>query len=82
MSAKSIHKDEYQVLLRQLRGLRKQAGLTQAELSAALARPQSYVSDVERGSRRMDLLQLREFCHACGQDLTGFVREFERELEG
>ena len=80
MPVKSIHKSEYSVLLRRLRALRTAAGLTQVELSAALQRPQSYVSDVERGSRRMDLLQLREFCNACSQSLTEFVNEFEQEL--
>ena len=80
MPAKSIHKDEYSVLLRRLRELRTEAGMTQVDLSAALQRPQSYVSDVERGSRRMDLLQLRELCNACGQSLTEFVDEFEQEL--
>jgi transcriptional regulator with XRE-family HTH domain len=80
MPAKSIHKSEYLVLLQRLRTLRTTAGLTQVALSTALQRPQSYVSDVERGSRRMDLLQLREFCNACGQALTEFVAEFEQEL--
>lgn len=80
MPAKSIHKTEYSVLLQQLRALRTAAGLTQAELSAALGRPQSYISDVERGSRRMDLLQLRELCNACGQSLSEFVGGFEGEL--
>ena len=81
MPAKSIHKNEYSVLLRRLRELRTEAGMTQVDLSEALQRPQSYVSDVERGSRRMDLLQLRELCNACGQSLTEFVDEFEQELE-
>jgi transcriptional regulator with XRE-family HTH domain len=81
MPAKSIHKNEHLVLLRRLRALRTAAGLTQVALSAALQRPQSYVSDVERGSRRMDLLQLREFCNACGHSLTEFVDRFEQELE-
>ena len=80
MPAKSIHKNEYSVLLRRLRELRTAAGMTQVDLSAALQRPQSYVSDVERGSRRMDLLQLRELCNACGNSLTEFVNEFEQEL--
>jgi transcriptional regulator with XRE-family HTH domain len=80
MPAKSIHKSEYVVLLRRLRALRTAAGLTQVELSTALERPQSYVSDIELGSRRMDLLQLRELCNACGQSLTNFVDEFEQEL--
>ena len=80
MPAKSIHKDEYSILLRRLRELRTSAGMTQVDLSTALQRPQSYVSDVERGSRRMDLLQLRELCNACGSSLTEFVAEFEQEL--
>lgn len=80
MPTKSIHKSEYSILLRRLRALRTAAGLTQVDLSTALQRPQSYVSDVERGSRRMDLLQLRDFCQACGQSLTDFVDEFEQEL--
>jgi len=80
MPTKSIHKSEYSILLRRLRALRTAAGLTQVDLSTALQRPQSYVSDVECGSRRMDLLQLRELCQACGQSLTEFVDEFEQEL--
>ncbi len=80
MSTKSIHKAEYAILLQQLRDIRLAAGLTQVGLSAALGRPQSYVSDVERGERRMDLLQLRDFCTACGTSLKAFVSKFERAL--
>lgn len=29
----------------------------------------------------MDLLQLRNFCNACGTSLTKFVTEFEKELK-
>ncbi|MCC4588930.1 helix-turn-helix domain-containing protein [Xanthomonas sp. NCPPB 1067] len=81
MPIKSIHKDHYDLLLQQLREVRLSAGLTQAALSTALKRPQSYVSDVERGSRRMDLLQLRAFCNACGISLTKFVTQFEKALK-
>jgi transcriptional regulator with XRE-family HTH domain len=80
MPAKSIHKSDYLVLQRRLRALRIEANLTQVELSAALQRPQSYISDIERGSRRMDLLQLRELCNACGRSVAQFVDEFEQEL--
>jgi transcriptional regulator with XRE-family HTH domain len=80
MPAKSIHKAEYQPLLQLLLEIRTKAGLTQTELSALLGRPQSYVSDVERGTRRLDLLQLREYCLACGQDLVGFIRRFEKTV--
>nr|WP_254422841.1 helix-turn-helix transcriptional regulator [Rhodanobacter sp. B05] len=62
--------------------MRTKAHPNQADLAALLGRKQSYVSDVEHGSRRMDLLQLREFCLACDQDLVGFVRRFEEEIAG
>lgn len=80
MASKSIHKPEYQKLQELLIEMRSKAGLTQAELAAALNRSQSYISDVERGTRRLDLLQLREYCHACGQDLLPFVRRFEKSI--
>lgn len=82
MPAKSIHKPEYQTLLELLIEVRDKAGLKQTELAALLGRSQSYVSDVERGGRRLDLLQLREYCQACGQDLVGFVRRFEKAIAG
>lgn len=80
MPSKSIHKAEYQIMLQKLRDIRTRAGLTQVELSEALERSQSYVSDVERGVRRMDLLQLRDYCKACGVRLSNFVKQLEAEL--
>lgn len=80
MSPKSIHKPEYKTLLELLRGMRIKAGLTQTELSSLLDRPQSYVSDVERGVRRLDLLQLREYCTACSVDLVSFVKRYEKQI--
>jgi transcriptional regulator with XRE-family HTH domain len=81
MPPKSIHKPEYQALLDLLVEIRNKAGLKQAELAELLERSQPYVSDVERGGRRLDLLQLREYCQACGQDLVSFVRRFEKAIE-
>jgi len=82
MPPKSIHKPEYQTLLEMLVEIRSKAGLKQAELAALLDRSQSYVSDVERGWRRLDLLQLREYCLACNQDVVSFVRRFEKAVSG
>lgn len=82
MPPKSIHKPEYQTLLNMLVEIRNKAGLKQTELADLLGRSQSYVSDVERGGRRLDLLQLREYCQACGQDFVSFVRRFEKTVIG
>lgn len=80
MSVKSIYKPEYKVLRRLLFEMREGAGLKQKEMADLLRRPQSYVSAVERGRRRIDLLQLREYCRVCDNGLVDFVRRFEDEL--
>ena len=45
----------------------KKAGLTQAELSSLLNRPQSFVSKYERGQRRLDVVEFR------GSSPTAFI---------
>jgi len=77
---KTIHRHEYKVLLRLLRERRQHAGLTQAQCSKALGRTQSFVSDIERGVRRLDLVQLRDLCLVLNIDLPSFIRMFERNL--
>ena len=74
---KSIHRPEYDVLRRMLRQARLDAGLTQAALSSALGRSQSYISDIERGVRRLDVLELRDLLAEVGQDIADFVTRFE-----
>ena len=77
---KSVYRDENLVLLRLLKQCRVEAGLTQAQFAQALERPQSFASDIERGLRRIDLVQLRDICHALGMGLVDLVERFEAEL--
>lgn len=78
---KSIHRAEYVLLLELVREIRLAAGVTQEELSRKLGRPQSFVSDVERGTRRLDVLELRDLCGYLGQPFVDFVAEYERRLQ-
>lgn len=78
---KTLYRPENEILLRLLRDRRKAAGLTQAQCSEALGRPQSYMSDVEKGSRRLDIIQLRDLCHVLGTSLPAFVTELEASLQ-
>ncbi|MEB3736151.1 helix-turn-helix transcriptional regulator [Halopseudomonas pachastrellae] len=72
----SIHRDEYVVLLRLLRQCRTDSGLTQGQFAEALGRAQSFVSDMERGFRRIDLIQL----WVLNISLLDFVARFEAEI--
>lgn len=78
---KTIHRNEYRVLLRLLKAARVKAGFTQLECAAAMGRHQSFISDIERGIVRLDLVQLRDLCRVLKTDLTKFIRAFERELQ-
>jgi transcriptional regulator with XRE-family HTH domain len=77
---KSIHSRGYAVLLDLLREAREGAGLTQVELATALKRSQSFVSKVERGETRLDVIQLRTICRAVGTGLPEFVARLEDRL--
>ena len=75
-----MYRDENLVLLRLLKQCRVEAGLTQVQFAQALERPQSFASDIERGLRRLDLVQLRDICKALNVGLVEFVQRFEDEL--
>jgi transcriptional regulator with XRE-family HTH domain len=78
--ARTTYTAETRVLATLLRSVREQAGLRQADLAEALDRPQSWVSDYEAGQRRLDLVELRSICRACGITLRQFVNRFERAI--
>ena len=52
------------------------------DLANALERTQSFVSKVERGETRLDVIQLRTVLAAVGVSLPAFARKLERELAG
>ncbi|UNG18644.1 helix-turn-helix domain-containing protein [Stutzerimonas zhaodongensis] len=77
---KAIYRREHSVFLDVLKRMRVQSGMTQAQCSAALGRPQSFMSDVERGIRRLDIVQLRDLCQVMGSDLYTLIDSFEQAL--
>ena len=77
---KSLNKKEHKTLLEQLYRLRMSSGLRQLDLAEQLGVPQSFVSKIESGERRIDLIELREICIALGSNLTEFINEFEKAL--
>ena len=66
---KSIWTEEYQQLCTLLRQLRRDAGLTQAEVARRLDVAQSFVSKYESGERRLDVIELRHVAVAIGTTL-------------
>ncbi len=75
---KSLFSSEYGALLGLLREARESSGLTQEQLAGRLGTKQSLISKVERGERRLDVIELRRWILGLGQSFPEFLLRFER----
>jgi transcriptional regulator with XRE-family HTH domain len=58
---KSIFTEDHKKIVSKLVEAREKAGLKQSDVAKILDKSQSYVSKIESGQRRVDLIQLKEF---------------------
>ena len=70
---KAIYSKEHKFLVERLRRARRQAGFGQAQVARLLGVSQSYVSKVESGQRRIDVVQLRQFAEVYGKNIDFFM---------
>lgn len=72
--ARDLHSPRYVKLRELVVAARKSAGLSQAMVACRLGRPQSYVADVERNERRIDVIEFIALGEAIGFDCTEVLR--------
>lgn len=77
---KSIDKLELNAVTETLRSVRREAGLSQAQVAAANGYPQNWASQAELGRRRLDYLQLRAWSEVCGLPMLEFVGRVEAAI--
>ena len=65
---KTIYSKEYKHLVEQIKKARKEADFDQKKVAKSLGRTQSYVSKVESGQVRIDIIQLKEFARIYKKD--------------
>ena len=65
---KSTFSPHYDIFKTKLVTMRKAAGLTQRQLAKRLKREHSFVSRIELGERRLDVVEFYWVCRACDQD--------------
>ena len=70
----TIRSKEYADFVGKLRKARLDAGLRQIDVAKKLKRTQSYVSRVEVGEQRLDILELKKFAELYKKDLNYFVK--------
>jgi transcriptional regulator with XRE-family HTH domain len=69
-----IDPEHYKIVGACLAAARRQANVTQQELAASLGKPQSFVSEIERGQRRVDVVELLVIARVlCADPLSLFT---------
>ncbi|PNS09101.1 helix-turn-helix domain-containing protein [Solilutibacter silvestris] len=78
--AKSLYRAENLELAALLRQLREDAGMVQTTLAKRLGRNQTFVSNVELAIRRLDLVELRDYCAGLDISLRDLVDRWELQI--
>ena len=73
--AKTIFTKRHQDFIRALREVRRSKGVTQVQLSERLDRAQSYISNIERGERRIDVIEFMAIAAALNRDAAELFSE-------
>lgn len=71
--SQSIYSKDHKHLIEQLKKARHEAGFDQSEVAKALNRTQSYISKIESGQRKIDVVQLKKFAKIYKKYLNYFV---------
>ncbi len=70
---KTIFTDSHKELVKRLVEARRKAKLTQTDAAKKLGRTQSYLSKIEAGQRRIDIVQLKEFARVYKKKIESFL---------
>jgi transcriptional regulator with XRE-family HTH domain len=75
-----VHPRDQQIVGTALAAARQRSNLTQDELADRLRKPQSFISDYERGQRRIDLVEFIVIARALGIDPLEVFREIAASI--
>ena len=71
---KAIYLKEYKLIAEELKKARIESGLTQEIVAEKIKRPQSYISKVEQGEQRIDIIELQHFASLYKKNLNYFIK--------
>lgn len=57
----NIYSKEYREIIKRLKEARREANLKQQDVANKLKKPQSYISKIELGEKRLDVVELKRF---------------------
>jgi len=70
---KSNQTNDYKLMLKRLKSARVEAGLSQKEVANILKNHQSYVSKIESGERRIDIIEIKKLSVIYKKTIDYFV---------
>ena len=82
ISTKAKLANELRILGNVLARARERAGLKQFDVAARLNLPPSYLSKVENGTRRLDVIEFIQIANAMNLDPADVLRDLEEALDG
>jgi transcriptional regulator with XRE-family HTH domain len=59
--SKSVYSKDYKAIIERLKSARIGIGLSQQAVADKLGKPQSYISKIESGERRLDVAEMKKF---------------------
>ena len=77
---KTIFTPRHEIMCQALVAMREGAGLTQRDLARKFHREHSFISRIELGERRVDLVEFHAFCRACGVDPVSAAANLLRQF--
>jgi len=72
---KTIYSKDHKFVVEQLKKARFEAGLDQEKAAELLGKTQSYISKIESGQRRIDVVQLKKFAKIYKKDVDFFIKK-------
>lgn len=71
---RTIRTKEYAIFIERMKKARLEAGLKQIDVAKKVKRPQSYISRVESGEYRLDILEVKRFAKLYRKSIDYFLK--------
>jgi len=72
--SESIYSKDHKDLIERLKKARREAGIDQVDVAKKLGKSQSYLSKIESGQRKIDVIQLQKFAKFYNKDINYFLK--------
>lgn len=73
--SKTIYSTEHKFIIERLKNARIEVGLDQEKVAELLGKTQSFISKIESGQRRIDIVQLKEFAKIYKKNFNYFIKK-------